>query len=639
MRYFIIILLLGCAGISCSQNLFNRSTNYTTRSKKAIELFRQGDNYRVRGQYSEAVYYLKDALRKDDKFAEAWYMLGMTYKMTFRLEESIQAFESALTFFPAENTPNQLRFELGQVYMHIGQYGKAEKHMTDYLEAGGYGMKNAVWARKALLDVEFARENIGNPVDFKPVMLSPKVNTFNMQYFPVLSADQRILIYTKRGPSDDEDLVVSFKDADGNWSAPGSISDNINSRWNEGTCAISADASVLIFTTCQGRDSYGSCDLYISRRTGSDWSIPENMGQRVNSPYWDSQPSLSADGRTLYFVSTRGGGKGSKDIWVTQVLPDGTWSQPVNAGDGINTPFDEVSPFIHANGSTLYFASKGFPGFGGFDIYYTELRKNWKMPKNLGYPVNTSKDQVSLFISADGKKAMYSDESMGGMGMNSRLFEFDIPEEMQVEITTNYVYGKVLDEKTKKPVGAEVELFNLSQDEPVSIMKSDRVTGNYLMVLPEGAEYALYVEGEGYLFESLNFDYHDSISTEPVYRDVLLKKASSGSSVVLNNLFFDYAKFDLRPESKVELNKVISFLSTNPEVKIEISGHTDNTGSRSVNQTLSTNRANSVYKYLVSSGVSPERLSFRGYADSRPIASNDTEANRARNRRIEMEIR
>ena len=351
---------------------------------------------------------------------------------------------------------------------------------------------------------------MAKPLDFKPIPLNKKVNSLQLQYFPVLTADQQTLIYTARSVNDvtksDENLYVSEK-KNGDWDFPTSISNKINTANNEGTCSISADGRTMVFTCCQGRQGYGSCDLFVTVKKGNEWSEPENMGPKINTMAWESQPSLSADGRTIFFVSDRSGGLGKRDIWKSVKDDEGYWTAPVNLGKSVNTSFDDLSPFIHVNGQTLYFSSAGHLGLGGFDLFSAELEDDkWVNVKNLGYPVNDYKDQVSLFVTSDGKKAYYSYEEMRGrQRMNSLLYEFDMPDELEIKYKSDFLKGIVYDAKTKEKLEAKIELFDVKTNKLQAIMNSDPKTGEYLTVLTQGSEYALYVNKAGYLFKSLYF--------------------------------------------------------------------------------------------------------------------------------------
>lgn len=616
----------------------------STKSRKAIELYTSADNFRVRGQFPQAIELLNQAIAKDKAFVEAYYRLGLVYLNMRAYEKAIENFEKGLRLTTDLRKQKVFWYDLGETYLLVGEYEKAMKVLGAFIDNE---TQNSAKVRQATVffnSAQFAHKNKNTTSAYKQRTLSDTVNAFVMQYFPVLTADQQELIFTRRTGQDmmkdDEDLVVSRKNRQGQWTAPVSISKNINTALNEGTCTISADGRKLIFTSCSGRDGLGSCDLYESKKVGEAWSTPKNLGPNVNSSAWESQPSLSADGRTLYFVSDRKTGLGRRDIWMATLDDQGTWTKAVNAGKPINSAFDEISPFIHANNRTFYFASNGLPGFGGYDIFYcVKDSLRWSTPKNIGQPVNNHNDQFSFFITADAKKGYYAHEETNEEGYSySKIVEVEIPEENQIAFKSNYVRGVVRDKKSNAPLAARVELINLENNTVESLVESDSVTGDYLIVLTQGAEYALYVTKPGYLFKSLNFNYADVKDFKPIVLNVFLEKVAGGSVAVLNNLFFDVDKYALKSKSTAELNKIVQFMKANPTLTIEISGHTDNTGSRDYNLQLSQRRADAVYQYLVAKGIDKRRLLPKGYGPDKPVASNESPDSRQLNRRIEFTI-
>lgn len=616
----------------------------STKSKKAIELYTEADNYRVRGQFANAISLLNDALRKDKNFVEAYYRLGLVYYSMRDYPKAIQQFERGLQLTQDPRKQKVFWYDLGESYINTGNYAGAVEVLKSYIAVENQNRQKSQRAQMMLRNAQFALDNKGKKNQYNQRPLSDTVNRFGMQYFPVLTADQQELIFTRRlgnGDNHDEDLVVSRKDKQGRWTIPVSISDSINSMLNEGTCTISADGRKLILTSCEGRGGLGSCDLYESRRIGNKWTRPKNLGPNVNSSEWESQPSLSADGRVLYFVSDRRGGYGRRDIWMSELTADGKWMKAVNAGKQVNTPYEEISPFIHVNNRALYFASNGLTGFGGFDIFFVErdTTGNWSPPRNIGAPINNHEDQFSLFITADGKKGYYSHEEVSSEGYAAgRIFEIDVPEENQVRYKSNYVKGIVRDKSTRQVLKADVELINLASDRVESMVESDSITGEYLIVLTQGAEYALYVNKRGYLFRSLNFNYSEIKDFAPIVLDIELEKATEGSVSVLKNIFFKTNEYQLEDKSETELLKMIRFLNANPAIRIEISGHTDNVGAAAYNDQLSEKRAQAVVDFLSAHGVDSRRLVARGYGQSKPVASNDTEEGRQLNRRIEFKV-
>jgi len=610
----------------------------STKNKKAIEMYTEADNYRVRFQYREAIDLLTQAIAKDKNFFEAYLRLGYCYQAINNFAKANEYFENGLRITPELRWQKVFWIELCGNGMKLGNYKQVQGYATQYLENEMMNKQRIDQVKLWKACADFSLQNIQNEIAFNTRKLSDTVNAFTQQYFPVLTADEQQLIFTRRmGVTDefDEDMVISTKDKNGRWTFPESISPTINTRFNEGTCTISADGRQLIFTSCVGMN--GRCDLFESKKTGDSWSRPRSLGPEVNSPAWESQPSLSADGRVLYFVSDRRGGLGRADIYVSMQHSPGIWTKAKNLGPSINTPYDERSPFIHANGRTLFFASDGRPGFGGFDIYWSDYADStWSKPANFGYPINNHEEQYSLVITADGDKGYYSHEEVGSEG-HSKIYEFDVPEQYRVKYRSNAVKGIVRDRVTKQPLKAQIELYELAKNELVSVVSSDSLTGNYLIVLTQGADYGLYVNSAGYLFKSLNFNYEAS-AVEPLVIDVDLDKASSGATVVLNNIFFDTDKFDLREKSITELDKISRFLNENPKIRVEISGHTDDQGADAYNQQLSQKRAKAVGQYLVTRGVATSRLKEVGYGSKKPLKPNDSEANRQINRRIEFRI-
>ncbi|RYF67541.1 MAG: flagellar motor protein MotB, partial [Cytophagaceae bacterium] len=488
----------------------------------------------------------------------------------------------------------------------------------------------------------FGLEATQHPQAVDPKPLSAVLQTTPSQYFPVLTADEQTLVFTALNPEGDEDLMTATFNGE-TWTPPVSLASNINTTENEGTASLSADGRTLVFTACQGRKGYGSCDLYVSHKTGSDWSNPENLGPAINTHFYESQPALSADGRQLYFVSDRPGGKGRRDIWRSDLGTDGSWAEPVNLGEPINTPANEASPFLHANGQSLFFASEGHVGLGGYDLFVTDRSASaWSAPTNLGYPINTAEDQASLFVAASGTRAYYSfEERKDGVSQKSRLYTFDLPESLRDRIrSVSFLKGTVADAKTKKPLAATVELIDLKTNQVVSRVEADAQTGQYTAVLPSGGEYALYVSVPGYLFKSLSFDFTQKTKGEGLSLSVPLEPVVSGSSAneTLSNLFFDYGRYDLAEKSLTELNRLAVFMQTNPTVNIEISGHTDDKGDAAANLTLSQKRAQAVVAYLTKAGIQPGRIKAVGYGKARPLMPNTSDENRRLNRRIEWRV-
>ena len=622
---------------------FGQQTKLSTSSKKAADLYNKAEEYLRARNFPKAIESLNEAKKKDTAFGEAYVKLAGLYKVLGDKKSSYENYKNGLRLIPFNPGLMQEYYAFGDLSLSMGQYGLAKTNFEKFLQASPKGTKAANYAQAQLKNISFAETAMRNPVNFSPTRLAAPFNTFALQYFPALTANQQHILFTARTgnkPENDENLFVSVRREEG-WTSPVSISPNINSRYNEGTGSISGDGKTLVFASCDRPDSYGNCDLYISYRTGENWSKPVNLGKTVNSAGWDSQPCLSADGRTLYFSSIRSGGQGKEDIWVTSLQEDETWSKPVNLGSNVNSTGNENSPFVHSSGSTLYFASDGHIGMGGTDIFRvtTDAKGNWLTPENLGFPLNTYENENSIFITTDNKTGYYSRQQTNPQGPNTiELYQFEVPAAWKSREESTFAQGNVFDAKTKKPLGAMVQLYDVGSDKLVQQVQSDAVSGDYTIVLTEGKHYALYVSANKYLLKSLSFDFTNKKNFNPLTLDVYLEPISSGAAIVLNNLFFPTGKYNLESKSKTELNKLIQFLNLNKQVKIEISGHTDNVGEQAANLTLSKKRALSVVEYLNQHGITRDRIVAAGYGETKPVTKNDTEDNRQLNRRIELKI-
>jgi outer membrane protein OmpA-like peptidoglycan-associated protein len=443
-----------------------------------------------------------------------------------------------------------------------------------------------------------------------------------------------------------EDFYVTHKDE--NWSKAEPVREINNPAMNEGAPSLSPDGQLLIYTACadmtgsygEGKRGLGSCDLFYAWREGNRWGKAKNMGPSINSSHWETQPSFSSDGKTLYFI--RGLKKGhqvkNQDIWMSQIDASGGWTKAVRLGELINTPQDESSVLIHPDGQSLYFTSDGHPGMGGEDIFLSRKDKegNWGKPINLGYPINTHKDENSITVTADGRMALFASDREGGYGALD-LYQFELPAEFR-PVRVNYMQGTVTDKETGKPLGSRFELIDLETGELVIESYSNQVDGKFLVSLPEGKDYALNVSRKNYLFHSENFAMKEGTEKEPFEMEVKLSPIKAGESVVLRNVFFDTDSYVLKDESKSELDELFTFLQRNYKLKIEVSGHTDDRGGEALNMTLSQNRAKAVAAFLTEKGVPAERIIAKGYGSSAPISSNDTEEGRAQNRRTEFRV-
>jgi outer membrane protein OmpA-like peptidoglycan-associated protein len=530
----------------------------------------------------------------------------------------------------------------------IGRYQDAKNDYEKFMSYPNVPAEKRDRSTNSVHACDFGIDAMAHPVPFHLDNLGDNVNSPLDEYVNAITTDGQRLYFTRKLPRNaetidqgnefEEDFFFCDKQDTG-WAKAVNLGPPINTHGNEGALCISPDGKLIFFAACNRPDSYGSCDIYWSRKVGLNWTVPENLGPTVNSPAWDSQPSFSSDGKTLYFASKRAGGKGSSDIWKTELQPDGSWTEPVNLGDSINTRAEEMAPFIHPDDQTLYFSSRGHPGMGGLDLFYSrkDAAGNWTKPVNLGYPINTYADEITLVVNANGDLAYVSSDKPGGKGRQD-IYSFTLYKEARPHKAT-YFKGIVYNKETRKKLGAKFELIDLESGKTVILSTSDPVTGEFLLSLPVNKNYALNVSKEGYLFYSDNFSLEgDNTVTKPFVKDIPLQEINVGQTVILKNIFFDTDKYDLKDESKVEMGKLIDLLNKNPKIRIELSGHTDNAGSEEHNMTLSTKRAEAVYTYLIQHSIAKERLTYAGFGFSRPIDTNETEQGRANNRRTEFKV-
>jgi len=595
-----------------------------------MKLFEQARLAYENSSYDKSLNLLDEILALDSNYMKAYLLKSDIYQESDSLNPLIKTVESALRIDP-EKFP-KLYFILGNAYFKNGTYQKANESYQNYQkrtdEKSPLTARTLEYMKKCAVAIRL----INNPVPFQATNLGENINSEANEYWPSLTVDGKTLIYTR--------LVGS--NAVTGWT-PGKPLSAINTADNEGAQSISADGKLLFFTSCGRKDSRGSCDIYFSRNYGGSWSTPQNVGEPVNSSAWESQPSISANGETLYFVSNRKGGKGGMDIWKCKLKGfsewgSPIWSNPVNLGDSINTSGNEMSPFIHADGKTLYFASDSWPGLGGTDLFYSRQKNDstWSMPKNMGYPINSNKDEQGLIVDATGQNAYYSTNRSGSKGLD--IYSFKLYPEAQPK-PVSYIKGRVTDKDSLTPIAANIELIDLEHPGSAIKTESSNHQGEFLMCLPLDKEYAFNISKDGYLFYSENFKLKDITDiVSPHIVEIKLTRIQLGGSVILRNIFFNTASAELLPESKVELQQLIDFMRQNRTLEIEIGGHTDTVGTAEFNQNLSEQRAKEVYNYLIENGIEKSRMTYKGYGYTKPISSNNTEEGRTQNRRTEFRI-
>ena len=632
--------LVLCLCLFCSYSLANAQWYDPEKvNSKAAELYTHGINSIQESDYPKAIKYINSAIGIDPKLVDGYLSLGGIFAQQKNYAESVNQYHKAYELDSAYAKNYLLPYSISLA--GIGQFVTALEIINRFLaiptlnersiQAGQFRKKCYEFA------VEYDKKHPIKNYVFAPKNMGDSINSANLEYFPSLTIDGKKLIFTRRIKGN-EDFYESNL-VNGVWSKAGRLEGNINSTaYNEGAQNVSQDGKILFFTGCNFPNGLGSCDLYMSYLTKQGWSEPENLGPNVNSEFWESSPSLSPDKRDLYFSSNVPGTRGGMDIWVCHKNEKGKWNEPKNLGNVINTAGDESCPFIHADNQTLYFNSTGHPGYSEKpDLYVTRKQPDgtWSVPENLGYPINTIDDEGSLIVSADGKTAYYaSDRSDTKGGLD--IYTFDLREDLR-PLRTLWVKGRVYDKKGNAGLPSTVQLADVNSKQVVSKIQTDE-SGNYLVTLPVGKNYAFNVARKGYLFHSENFDLTGKTPDSTYQVDIALQPIEVNANIVLKNVFFDTKKTELKPESITELDNVVRLLNENPNVKILISGYTDNVGKPTDNLVLSTGRSLAVVHYLLFKGVKPERLTSKGFGETKPVADNRTEYGKALNRRTELTV-
>lgn len=633
-KIIIVILFTSLFLQSKSQGYDPEKVNH-----KAITIYTMAINKARNGDYSSSIKMINEALKIEPKFEDAYLSLAGIAAELKNYTSSVENFEKAFSIDSVYSRDFLLPYSISLA--GCGRFEDALNAVNKFLlipklnersiKAGEFRKKTYQFA------INYAESHPDKNYVFAPQNLGDSINTSDLEYFPSLTIDGKKLVFTKRINNKE-----SFYESDRQnnmWGKAFPLIGKINSPdYNVGAQNISQDGEWLVFTGCNFPEGEGSCDLYLSYFTKNGWSSPQNLGRNINTEFWESTPSLSPDKRDLYFSSNRTGGYGGKDIWVSHRNENGNWSIPENLGPDINTAGDESTPFIHADNQTLYFNSNGLPCYSDKpDLFVSKKLPDgkWSKPENLGYPINTIDDEGSMIVDADGKTAYYSSDKIDTKG-GLDIYTFTLRKDLR-PLKTLWAKGKVYDKKTKAGLPSTVVLTDIDSRQIISKLQTDE-QGNYLITLPVGKDYAFNVHRKGYLFYSQNYNI-DSTSTDSVFNvDIPLEPIEANAKIILKNVFFDTKKTDLKPASITELDNVVRLMNENPNMKILISGYTDNIGKPDDNLKLSTGRAVAVVNYLVAKGVNKNRLSFKGFGEAKPIATNDTEEGRAQNRRTELSV-
>ncbi len=628
------------------------------------KLIKKGDKLYRKTYFDGAAYYYAKAVEKEGSSAALDYRLGMAYIEGSYKPKAATYLEKVYNEFP-DYSPD-LEFYLAKAYQFADKYDKALKHFIAFRPHA----LDKFTVDRSIKQCNISLEYVNNPKDMKIVNVGKGINSDGPDYAPLITADESTMILTSRragstGNKIDqdgynfEDIYIA-KNNNGKWGDLKKIEGGINTPYHESAIGFSPDGKkILIYY------STGNGDIFESNYNGGKWSKPKILSASVSSKYRELSASLTADGKRIYFSSDRPGGYGGLDIYYSELRSNGKWGPAVNCGKKINTAEDEDAPFIHPDGKTLYFSSRGHLGMGGYDIFRCPLTKRgWGMPRNLGYPINTANNEIYFVIAQDNVRGYYATTRSDTYG-NSDIYSILMDQrdyvepvaskqeevivdlqpvvDLQIEKYTKAAMivfsGKVVDAETNEPINARLVLSDNSKNLVVLVKYADPVTGEFNLKIPSDRNYGLTVEKDGYLFSSRSFKAAGLTKDKMMNRTIKLKKADVGMRIVLNNIFFETGKYEVQKESISELDRIYELLKGNKELKIQINGHTDNIGNEKFNKVLSRKRAKSVEQYLLGYGIDPRRLTSKGYGEERPLVSNDNEiGGREINRRTEIEI-
>lgn len=628
MKYFLIVV--GLISAANAQNY-----NPETVNKKAAETYAKAINILQNdADVKNAIPALNKATEYDAKFVDAYLSLGGVYGELKDYNNSILNYQKAFAIDSDYSKFYLLPYSINLA--GAGKFSEALNAINNFVILPNLNEKSKKSAlyRKSCYEfaVNYAATHATGNYEFAPVNLGDSVNSAASEYYPSITIDDSILVFTRRSQGIREDFIESTLKP-GGYSKAELIKGDINAEPSKGAINISQDGEWLLFAGNFAK-GFGNFDLYISYDTPTGWSEPVNLGANINTEFWESSPSLSPDKNALYFSSDRPGGYGGKDLYVSYRV-NGKWQPAINMGSEVNTAGDEIAPFIHADNQTLYYTSDGLPGYGGTDIYVMHSigDKQWSKPENLGYPINTIQNEGSLFVASDGLTAYYASDRADTKGFLD-LYKFSLKPEVR-PVKTLYVKGYVTDAKTSKGLPCAVELSVDSSQQVLSSVQTDE-TGYYFITLPVNKNYTFTVNRKGYLFYSDVFDLADKHSDSVYEKNIQLEPVELNATVRMKNIQFATKSFQLEPVSMIELNKLVQLMNENASMKIQINGYTDNVGNDADNLKLSQSRAKSVVDYLISKGIDAKRLASKGFGETQPVADNSTEEGRALNRRTEF---
>ena len=651
----------------------NYFPNQKDEFKKAKRAFDTGESAYNGESYYQAIEFYSEAYQFNPNSALLNYRMGVCCMNLPYKYKCLQYFEKAYKLNPAVAPDIHLLLAVGYQYNSkfdeaINEYRAYIAHLTPV------EIDKKPLLEKRIQECEFGKKMQAEPVRAFIDNLGPTINTRFNEHSPLVSADESLMLFTSTRENGkeiseedgqyDEDVYVS-KGYNKNWAVPTPISKNINTKEHDATVGLSPDGQQLL--VYNGKKGNGDIDICVLK--GNEWSRPSELPRQISDKNaHESSACFSPDGRRIYFVSDRDGGFGGSDIYYCEKNAKGKWGPAVNLGAVINTEYDEESVFLHPDGRTLYFSSNGHETMGGLDIMMSQMddRGEWSKPVNVGFPINSPDDDLCFSMSANGRHGYLSSsrsDAIGGLDIYRITFlgpekpyvlsgednliaarsqpVSDMVMEKSVEIKTirlTIVKGIVKDAFTGKPISAKIDITDNEKNELIFTSQSNESTGKFLVSLPSGKNYGLAVHADSYLFHSENFDIPAATEYQEIEKEIALNNIKKDVKITLRNVFFETGSAKLKPTSYAELGRLTKLLNDMPTLRIEISGHTDNKGGYANNKRLSEARAKSVVNFLISEGISADRLEYKGYSSDQPVADNKTAGGRALNRRVEFKV-
>ncbi|MCX6258109.1 MAG: OmpA family protein [Bacteroidia bacterium] len=638
-------------------------------NEKAAQLYEKAISL-PDGQHGEAKKLLLQVVKMEPEYTAAWYILADIYYQTSLKNGDISQsavqdierdankafnyYEKVIALCPAYDHYFSC-FVMGRHYYYLNQREKSMPLLKSFIDHNPPGDANVIIAGNLLNIMQVYFDLVNNPVPFNPVILKG-VSSKADEFLPLISPDNEYAFYTRRGMMTDVNTTIQketelfmFSDLikgkdDQEYTAGEQMPAPFNTSSNQGGVSITIDNNHMYFTRCDyiniDGTYYNNCDIFRSDKEYGTWSDPVRLGSNINGRNtWESQPSISSDGKTLYFASARPGGFGGSDIYYSEQDAKGEWGKAQNLGKVINTEGDEKSPFIHSDSKTLYFSSNGRPGVGGFDIFYSkQLGKNeWSDPVNIGYPINTEDDDLGFSVSIDGSKAYFSSNKLSGQG-GFDIYSFDLYQAAR-PYKVMFMKGQITDDKGKELSDAQVEMASTTSEKITEGMV-DKISGRYAIAVEvePKEEFIMTVRKNDYTFSSEFIKPTEEDESKTVEVNMRINPIEVGVSFEVSNVLFATNSAEFDNASRIILGNLLNFLTGNPHIKLAIYGHTDNVGSEQSNLILSEKRAKAVLNFLLEHGITANRLVSKGFGFSKPVASNDTEEGRAQNRRTEFVI-